>query len=72
MKELFTEMNTPTEVNPFSFQLSMIRAINKFEKLDKEERWQQQDVNGYWLELLKILQQHLKAVKKGDISQSYN
>lgn len=71
MRSVFDQMDSGNTVTPVLLLQTLHMAFPQFAQTGENGAYRQQDANECWSELLKMLQQKLKPIKKGDVSPSY-
>lgn len=71
MRSVFDQMDGGNTVTPVILLQTLHMAFPQFAQTGENGSYRQQDANECWSELLKMLQQKLKPVKKGELSPSY-
>ncbi|XP_055295944.1 ubiquitin carboxyl-terminal hydrolase 14 [Sitodiplosis mosellana] len=72
MRSVFDQMDSGNTVTPVLLLQTLHMAFPQFAQTGENGAYRQQDANECWSELLKMLQQKLKPIKKGELSPSYN
>lgn len=71
MRSVFDQMDSGNSVTPVLLLQTLHMAFPQFAQTGENGAYRQQDANECWSELLKMLQQKLKPIKKGELSSSY-
>lgn len=71
MRAVYDQMDSGNAVTPVLLLQTLHMAFPQFAQTGENGAYRQQDANECWSELLKMLQQKLKPVKKGDLSPNY-
>lgn len=71
MRSVFDQMDGGNTVTPVLLLQTLHMAFPQFAQTGENGTYRQQDANECWSELLKMLQQKLKPMKKGELSPTY-
>lgn len=71
MRSVFDQLNGGNTVTPVLLLQTLHMAFPQFAQTGEKGSYKQQDANECWSELLKMLQQKLKPIKKGELASSY-
>lgn len=71
MRSVFDQMDSGNTVTPVLLLQTLHMAFPQFAQAGENGSYRQQDANECWSELLKMLQQKLKPIKKGELAPSY-
>lgn len=71
MRSVFDQMDGGNTVTPVLLLQTLHMAFPQFAQTGENGSYRQQDANECWSELLKMLQQKLKPVKKEDMNSCY-
>lgn len=71
MRSVFNQMDSGNSVTPVLLLQTLHMAFPQFAQTGENGAYRQQDANECWSELLKMLQQKLKPIKKDELSASY-
>lgn len=71
MRSVFDQMDGGNTVTPVLLLQTLHMAFPQFAQTGENGTYRQQDANECWSELLKMLQQKLKPIKKGELSPTY-
>ena len=71
MRSVFEQLNGASTVTPVLLLQTLHMAFPQFAQTGEKGSYQQQDANECWSELMKMLQQKLKPIKKGELVPSY-
>lgn len=71
MRSVFDKMETGNTVTPVLLLQTLHMAFPQFAQTGESGSYRQQDANECWSEMLKMLQQKLPPIKKGELSPSY-
>lgn len=71
MRSVFEQLNGANTVTPVLLLQTLHMAFPQFAQSGEKGSYRQQDANECWSELLKMLQQKLKPIKKGELTPSY-
>lgn len=71
MRSVFDQLNGGNTVTPVLLLQTLHMAFPQFAQSGEKGSYKQQDANECWSELLKMLQQKLKPIKKGESAPIY-
>lgn len=71
MRSVFDQLNGGNTVTPVLLLQTLHMAFPQFAQSGEKGSYKQQDANECWSELLKMLQQKLKPIKKGESTPIY-